>query len=103
MSCEICGQEHSTKSHNDGVEKSVAFLAVITRYYIREHWHLKECELAQALRKPMIAAVEKGVDWSEYKRFPWIKVMEFDRENLDMQKIEKELGPILRGLSRKTS
>ena len=96
MRCEICGMGHSTKYHSDGIEKSNAYMAVITRYYVQEPWHLKECELASALKKPMIAAVERGVDWDEYKRFPWVKVIEFNREKIDMEKIKKELEPALR-------
>jgi hypothetical protein len=99
MRCEICGGGHQTKHHSDGIEKSVAYMAIITRYYVKEPWHLRECELACALKKPMIACVERGVNWDAYKRFPWVKVVEFDRDRLDMKEIEKELGPALRSLS----
>ena len=96
MGCEICGMGHPTRHHSDGIEESEAYMAIITRHYVKEPWHLKECELASALKKPMIACVEKGVDWGEYKRFPWVKVIEFDRDHLD--RIEKELVPILKSL-----
>lgn len=98
MRCEICGMGHPTKHHSDGIERSAAYIAVITGGYIEEPWHIKECELAGALKKPMIACVERGVDWGEYKRFPWVKVIEFDRDRLDAPGIERELGPVLAGI-----
>ena len=90
--------DHMTKHHSEGIEKSEAYLAIITRYYVKDSWHLKECELASALKKPMIACVERGVNWDEYKRFPWIKDIEFDRENIES--VRKELGPILEVLKK---
>lgn len=98
MRCEICGMGHSTKHHSDGLEKSEIFMAIITRDYVRESWHVKEAELVSALKKPMIACVEKGVDWEEYRRFPWAKVIEFDRDHFDIKEIEKELVPVLKEL-----
>ena len=102
VGCEICGMEHTTKHHVDGLEKSEIFLAIITRHYVREPWHVKEAELVSALKKPMIAYVEKGVDWGEYRRFPWAKVIEFDRDHFDIKEIGKELVSVLKELGGRT-
>jgi len=30
----------------------------------------------------MFAFVERGIDWGEYKDYPWIKVFKFSREEI---------------------
>lgn len=57
-------------------------IALITKHYVNERWHHRELGAAALAGKPMFAFVERGVDWSEYGRYPWVMVFEFDRENI---------------------
>lgn len=61
------------------IEWSDTFLAVITKHYVQDPSKHREIRLAQAFCKPLFALVEKGVDWGEFKGYPWVKVFEFKR------------------------
>lgn len=77
----VKSEEEAIKVGKRLAEKTDVTIALITEQYLKENHH-PELKTAQKLGKPMFAVVQRGIDWSEYGEYPWIKIFEFDSQKI---------------------
>lgn len=55
------------------IQKSEAFVAFITKNFLKAEEKKAECDIAEKLNKPMYAIVDPDIDWEkEYiRKYPW--------------------------------
>jgi hypothetical protein len=56
------------------IRSSTAFIATITKTFVKSDKCFKECQIADLFQKPMYALVMKGVKLGRFEQFPWRKI-----------------------------
>jgi len=86
---QVGSKEEADEKGKELASKTDATIALITEQYKKEGHH-PELKKAEEEEKPMFAIVERGIDWGEYKIYPWIKVFKFSREEIINRNISVE-------------
>ena len=77
------------------IKESLAFIATVTKNFVKDKKCREECCIAEKLNKVMYAIVSEGVDWDEIKaEFPWRKIYSLSKNSPDeiMKMIKRDLA-----------